>query len=102
MTRCDDLTQNGYTFEIKTGDWSVQVLLHQIRDYLLAGYLPIVVSQQDITEKMLDIEMQHSIAWILEFLSASVVVPTRPDETQFELCEDRLNVNDPLRGFFEN
>lgn len=95
----NDQAQNGYTFEIKTGNWSIQVLLHQTRDYILAGYIPMVVNPQDINKKTLDVGMQCSVKWILEFLSASVVVPTRPDEAQFQLHEDQLKVDDPLRSF---
>ena len=97
----DDLTQNGYAFEIKRGDWSVKILVHQLRDYLLAGYIPIVVCPQDVTKKTFNTNGQCSVGWILEFLSASVVLPLRPDEGRFELQKDRLSVDDPLRGFFE-
>ena len=98
----ENLPYNGYGVEIKTGDWSVQVLLHQVRDYLLTGYVPLILSSQRISEKTLDSKDQCPVGWILDFLSVSVVEPIRSDEIQFELREDRLNVNDPLRDFFEN
>jgi hypothetical protein len=92
--------QIDYAFEIKTEKWTAKVLVHQIRDYLLAGYTPIVILPGDTSAKTLDAEARCSIEWILEFLSASVVAPVYSSGTTFELREDRLPVNDPLRDFF--
>lgn len=88
-----------YAIEIKTGDWSVQVLLHQLRDYLIDGYTPIVVTPDNIDRKTLSAETA-SLKWMLEFLSASVVAPRHTDQIQFKLLNDRLAVSDPLRAFF--
>jgi len=89
-----------YAFEIKTEGWTGQVLVHQVRDYLLAGYMPLVVAPEDISTKTLNAEAQCSLGWLLQFLSTSVVIPIYSDGTSFNLREDRLPLKDPLRDFF--
>jgi hypothetical protein len=89
-----------YALEIKTEGWTGQVLVHQIRDYLLAGYRPIVVAPENISTKTLNSEAQYSLGWLLQFLCTSVVIPIYSDGTSFELREDRLPLDDPLRDFF--
>ena len=96
------LPQRGYALEIKTANWSGQVLSHQLRDHLIGGFVPIVITSDETEQKAIDAGTRCSLGWVLEFLSATVAAPPRGDEGSFELREDRLVADDPLREFFSH
>lgn len=92
--------QEGYAFEIKTINADRYRLHWQIRDYLIAGFQPILIAPKSLVEKTLP-GKPVPIDWILDFLGVSFVIVEGDDQIGFELEESRMT-GDHIKIFFEH
>lgn len=81
--------QEGYAFEIKTIKADRYRLHWQLRDYLIAGFQPILVAPKSLVEKTLP-GKPVPIDWILDFLGVSLVVVEGDDQIGFKLEESHM------------
>lgn len=93
--------QRGYAFEIKTDNSQRYRLFYQLRDYLIAGFRPILVAPESFLAKTLPREPRVSLNWVTDRLYTSFVAVVESNPLELQLVEDRLLTEDDLRIFFQ-
>jgi hypothetical protein len=96
----DQPNQEGYAFEIKTINSNKYFLHGQLRDYLIAGFQPILIGPESLVEKTVPAK-PVPIDWILDFLGVSFVIVEGDDQIGFDLEESRMT-GDHIKIFFEH
>lgn len=99
--RTDQSHQKGYAFEVKTINSSGRYLFWQLRDYLIAGFRPILVGPKSIVEGAIPgTSVQWS--WLLRLFDTTLVVIEADDPLELNLRRSRLSPNDgQIEMFFE-
>lgn len=94
----DQAHQKGYAFEIKTINADGYFLHRQLRDYLIAGFQPILVAPRSMIDRTVP-GKPVPFEWILDFLGAGFAVMEDEDQFNLELEENRMT-GDHIKMFF--
>lgn len=92
--------QEGYAFEIKTINADGYFLHKQLRDYLTAGFQPILIAPKSLVEGTVPTK-PVPYEWLLDFLGVSFAVVEEDDQLRFKLEENRMT-GDHIKMFFEH